>query len=445
MRRFACCLVFLSAAFVMHAQMPVIGADSLMRHYTEKMDRYIDRDSALGGFYKIDLYGISVYAGPNEKKAGQPEYRVTWSELPVYKNIVATAPREEAIQIMRDKGSRPFPPDVYKQYGMLPEYVSIPPSPRQPLSGIKIAIDPGHIAHDTATGRLEDKYVRFRTFDGKDSVDISLAEGMLTWQTADILAGKLRAQGAIVMLTRKAPHITAFGKTFEQWKKDDYARTLDSLIALDPGNRMLGQLKSGKLKDDRSIFRYVFRDAELRKRSEIINAFHPDLSIVIHFNVDEKNKDWKKPTDKNFCMTFVGGSFQPGELSDSERRYDFLRLLLTDELEKSIYVSGLAALQYESVLEVPLAKPKDATYLVANCVPAGFPGVYCRNLSLTRLIQGTLIYGETLYQDNREECLLLSKKARFTAEGDPPFVEQGRLNEVADAYYRAVIDWAKTR
>ena len=26
-------------------------------------------------------------------------------------------------------------------------------------------------------------------------------------------------------------------------------------------------------------------------------------TIIIHYNVDEKNKPWNKPSSKNFCMT----------------------------------------------------------------------------------------------------------------------------------------------
>ncbi|HET6990862.1 MAG TPA: hypothetical protein VFJ43_06035, partial [Bacteroidia bacterium] len=111
---FASKRMFLIAAFLfptifLKAQIPIYGADSLMKHYVFKMNHFIDRDTVLGDFYSIDLYGISVFAGPDQKKLNQAEYHVNWSELPLYKNIIATAPREEAMQIMLDKGNRPFP------------------------------------------------------------------------------------------------------------------------------------------------------------------------------------------------------------------------------------------------------------------------------------------------------------------------------------------------
>jgi N-acetylmuramoyl-L-alanine amidase len=445
--------MILFMASSLKAQIPVIGADSLMKHYSYKMNHFIDRDTSLSEFYSIDLFGISVYADAAKKKASQPEFSVNWSELSIYKNIIATAPREEAMQIMLSKGNRPFPPDVVKRFGVVPDFIGYQATSKLPLKGLKIVLDPGHIASDTAMGRMEDKFLLFRTSKGptnaprssNDSVTISIAEGMLTWQTANALAVLLRNEGAEVLVTRPRINITAFGKTYEQWKKDDYARTLDSLLRVYPEDVHLLKLKSGRIKDENSIFRYVFRDAELRKRAEIINAFHPDLTLIIHYNVDEKNKPWNAPSPKDYCMTFVPGSFQQGELSDSERRFDFLRLVLTDEIEKSTAASGLVALEFKSELEVPLARQSDATYLQEHCIPAGLPGVFCRNLSLTRLVQGTMIYGETFYQDNVDECLRLTEKQKFTSEGQQPIAGNERVSEVVDAYNKAILLWAKSR
>lgn len=426
------------------AQIPIIGADSLLRHYTAKMDRYIDKDSTLGDFYAMDLFGISIFAGATEKRNEQPEYRVNWNDLPLYKNIISFAPRDEAQAIMLEKGKRTFLPEFVKKYALPPEYLRPKPTAQLPLRGLKIALDPGHIASDTAMGRMEDKYLLFKTISGNDSVTVSIAEGMLTWKTANALAVLLRSQGAEVFVTRPGIDITAFGKTYAQWRKDDFTRTLDSLIREDPGNLTLRKIKSGKIKNENAIFRNVFRDAELRKRAELINAFRPDLTVIIHYNVDEKNKPWNSPSPKNYSMTFVGGAFQSGELGDPERRFDFLRLLLTDDIENSCKIAGLTALEFKSELEVPLAKMSDAAYLSVNCIDAGLPGVFCRNLSLTRLIQGTLVYGESLFQDNVNECLLLTKKVPFTTEGEQSISGIKRVDEVATAYYNAILLWAKT-
>ncbi|CAN5764862.1 hypothetical protein BH11BAC7_BH11BAC7_13490 [soil metagenome] len=442
MKRFLFLILIFFFSLNLSAQLPFIGADSLVKHYAAKMSLYIDRDSCLGSFYSIDLYGVSIFAGPAEKKNKQAEYRVNWSELSLYKNMLAFAPREEAKAMLLEKGTRPFLPEFVKTYALPPEYLKPRPTAQLPLRGMKIALDPGHIAADTTLGRIEDKYLLFKT--GKDSNVISIAEGILTWKTANALAVLLRADGAEVMLTRSKPDLTAFGKTYTQWRKEDFGRTLDSLIKVNLADQTLRKIKSGRISNDNAIFRNVFRDAELRKRAELINTFHPDLSVIIHFNVDEKNKPWNHPSPKNYCMTFIGGSFQCKELGDAERRFDFLRLLLTDDIENSLEIAGLTALEFKSELEAPLAKTADATYLAANCIDAGLPGVFCRNLSLTRLIQGTLVYGESLYQDNVNECLLLTKKAPLKAEGAQSISGIVRLDEVAQAYHKAILLWSKS-
>lgn len=435
-------LLFLGLAGKVQAQMPVIGADSLEKHYQYKVHRFIDRDTVLGDFYTIDLNGVSVFAGVKEKKANKPEYRVTWQELPVYKKIMTTVPRNDAMLIMKTKGAGPFSADIQRQFAVADTLKdTLVPTLEKPLLGYRFVIDPGHFASDSLSSRLEDKYIDFYVHNENDSQRVKFFESQMTYNTAFVLSNKLRAAGAEVLLTRTAYEYTAFSKTFERWKKDDYPRTLDSLLKIYPKDPNLLALKSGKLKDNKSIYKFVFRDAELRKRSEIINAFHPDLTIIIHYNVDEENKDWKKPTDKNFCMTFVGGAFQAGELSDPEKRFDFLRLLLTDELEQSMYVSGLAASHFTSELEVPLAKQADATYLRTNCIAADEPGVFCRNLSLTRMVQGPVIYGETLYQDNKDECIKLFGDSKRLASGRGG--NGVRTTEVGEAYYNAILDWVK--
>lgn len=423
------------------AQLPIFGADSLMKTYTAKATQLLDRDGTLGAHYAIDLFGVSMFAGAAEKAAGTAECRVTWSELPIYKAILIHAPREEALRLLREKGSGPFSPEVTKTYYQLGSHRDgdFSPVATSPLNGLRIVLDPGHFASDSATSRVEDKYIDFWIRrSATDSFRVNFFESQLTWQTATLLAEQLRAAGAEVLFTRSFGN-TAFGKTYTQWKKDDYPRALDSLLRLYPTNANLKRLKTTRLgNDDRLIFRYVFRDVELRKRAELINAWRPDLTVILHYNVDEQNTDWKQTTARNFNMAFVGGSFQAGELSDSEKRFDFLRLLLTDELNNSITFSGTVAKRFESELGVPLATQRDATYLQNNCIQTGQPGVFGRNLSMTRLVHGTLVYGETLYEDNITECVRL-----MTAAATGSTAADARTRQVAMAYYRGILDWAK--
>jgi len=61
------------------------------------------------------------------------------------------------------------------------------------------------------------------------------------------------------------------------------------------------------------------------------------------------------------------------------------------------------------------------------------PGVYCRNLQLTRYIHSPLVYGETLYQDNINECIMLNQERDKT--------KNKRIQQVADAYFQGILDY----
>jgi len=139
-------------------------------------------------------------------------------------------------------------------------------------------------------------------------------------------------------------------------------------------------------------------------------------------------------------MLFVPGAFQAGELNDFDKRYDFLRLLLLDDIEHSVNVCTYVGQQFTERLSVPLAKPTDAGYLSFSCRYAGSAGVYARNLSMTRLVHGPIVFGETLYQDNMVEALVLSKMNTI----DPVSGQKAstRTIEVAEAYYEGIEQWA---
>jgi hypothetical protein len=65
------------------------------------------------------------------------------------------------------------------------------------------------------------------------------------------------------------------------------------------------------------------------------------------------------------------------------------------------------------------------------------PGIYCRNLALTRLIHGPLCYGETLLQDNPDEAKRLAQKD-FDFNG---IKLPSRIIEVAHAYINGICEY----
>jgi N-acetylmuramoyl-L-alanine amidase len=381
-----------------------LDVKKLKSEVQHRIDTYLDKEKKLTPFYEVNDYGMMVYASAEKKLKKEPDLKIAWSSL------AAASPKTGSDQIRNQA---------------------------LPLEGIRIALDPGHTAGDMDCGKIEQKYLQIP----KDSLhhipqEFDLVEGHLTLGVALTLKKKLENAGAIVMLTHHKPDETACGTTFEEWKKTELNQILDSLVLckkITAQQRLFYKTKA----DNRKIFRDIFRDIELQKRADLINAFHPDIAVIIHFNVDEKNTDWKKFTDKDFVMTFIGGGMLPSDLKRPEERIEFLRMATTDDLDKSEKLSGAVVKSFSSVLKVPIASRTQANYLRDNCLSTPTPGVYCRNLILTRIVHTPLVYGETLYQDNRDEC----RKLMLEDEEIDGVKTSARVREVGEAYYQGILTY----
>lgn len=397
---------------------------SKIKYYTEKAQNYLDREKALSGYYSIDKEGVKMFASPTDKQNGKSEFSIRWGQIENFNALMGFYSSKGMLEV--------YSQNSYKEMNGGEQFFT-PKSSDKKSAGLKIAIDPGHIAGNFEIADLEKKHINIKgdsINEIKDSLEI--AEGMLTFATATLLKEKLEKEGAIVFLTRTADYC-AFGKTFAEWKKDDLKNAVDSLYKIGELKSSQKQYFLSKKVKDRDIFRVIFRDLELAKRVELINNFKPNITVVIHFNVDETNLDWEKCSDKNFNMCFVAGAFMKNDLSTKEKRFEFLRLLVTDDLEKSIALSSSVIKSFEKELNVPSATVRDAKYLVEGCLPTNANGVYCRNLQLPRYIHSPIVYGETLYQDNTNECKLLC------AESDK--TKNKRIQQVADAYFNGIMNY----
>jgi hypothetical protein len=136
----------------------------------------------------------------------------------------------------------------------------------------------------------------------------------------------------------------------------------------------------------------------------------------------------------NFNMAFIPGAFCRGELAEFENRVEFLRLLTTNDLRESLSLSEKIVEAFTEKLHVPVVcKEDNARYLERVCLEAG-KGVYARNLALTRLVRGPVCYGETLVQNNIDECVNLAK-TDFVIDGRRC---SSRVKQVAEAYFEGI-------
>jgi len=401
-----------------------------------RLNQYLDFNGSLSKLIKISSSDITIFASENDIKKNNPSLTLTFDEVEFFNLLVEKLPLDSITKILNNKQNKLW--SAKERDHIFTNYSSTKKEKNtsKKLSGIKIAIDPGHISGNHDMAFIEGKNLKFtkRKYPQLKQDSILIAEGILTYSTAQILKNQLELEGAEVFLTRDE-NLTAFGISYDEWlikKKNKY---LDSLFAC--GKISLSKKEALKKKTKKEFFYDFFRDIDLVKRAELINEFKPNATIIIHYNVDEKNHNWEKPTTKNYCMAFIPGAFDAKVLQADAARTNFLRLLLSHHLSQSEKLSSLTVNEFHKKLSIPIAKKNDADYLLNNCKYASKEGVYCRNLALCRLIQSPLVYGECLYQDNLNEYEVLSKtdKIYFGIKTND------RVKQVADAYYEAILNY----
>jgi N-acetylmuramoyl-L-alanine amidase len=293
-----------------------------------------------------------------------------------------------------------------------------PPAKRigkEGLKGVKIALDPGHFGGYLS--RLEQRFVEIESEDKKV---LSFDEGTLTLLTALFLKDFLEKEGAEVFLTRQELASGAIEKGYYDWLQDH------------------PQWQS--IENQGKVFREVYNPLDLKRRAQKINAFSPDLTVIIHYNAHEEPEE-RRVTERNYNMVFLPGSFCRNELSDKTSRYEFVRLLVSDDIEQSEKFCRIVIEKMKNVLSVPSVSEEEGIRYLKNSSLEIASGVYARNLCLTRLVHGPLCYGESLVQNNRSECQLLAKQEEQIGSRKAPF----RVKQVAIAYFLAIQEYFSSK
>lgn len=341
-----------------------------------RIDTFLKKEDALDLYYDLGENSLILYSGPKGQKERSIEYTLHF--------------RDQMVE---------WPEKSEKREG---------------LAGVKIAIDPGH--YGGLYAQLEERYIDIAD-PNKEGGKIQFDEGTLSFLTASYLKELLEKEGALVLLTREGIGKGAAKDDFFDWlKKNPHHWTGTPLP---------------------KIFRSYFNPLDLRARAEKINQFQPDLTIIIHFNSHQEMADLPSnhfTTMVNFNLVFVPGAFCKKELSDQDSRYEFLRLICSQDLEDSLQLSRHLLSRFTKRLNVAVVQDSDEiSYLNRVCIKLE-EGIYARNLALTRLVHGPICYGETLIQNNLEECQSLTKKD-FQIQGVPC---SSRLKEVAEAYFEGI-------
>jgi hypothetical protein len=258
------------------------------------------------------------------------------------------------------------------------------------LSGLKIALDPGHIGGPWA--KMEERW-----FKSGDAAPVE--EGEMTLRVAQLLAVKLRALGARVSFVRDKPEpVTPF-------RPEDFREAARGILKAggnenppedfdrpdDPVREQTVRWQSEML---------FYRGSEIRQRARLVNSkLRPDIVLCLHFNAeawgDERNPEL---IDRNHLHLLVNGSYLPPELEFDDVRFEMLHRLLSRTHEEEVKIADAAAAAMAKRTGLP--PYQYTTDVVTKVGTSGY--VYARNLVATRLYQCPVVYFEPYVMNSHE-------------------------------------------
>ncbi len=266
----------------------------------------------------------------------------------------------------------------------------LPAAPKKaPLTGVRIALDPGHIGGDWAL-------MEGRSFQLPG--DKPLREGEITLLVAKLAAPKLRALGAEVSFVRSA---TVPASRFTVDALRPAARKELALLGVADARENYDGERDPRKTDtvQWQAERLFYRVAEIHERARKVAALKPDLAVCIHFNAE----DWRVAdapvfTPSNHLHVMVNGCYSAGELRFDDQRFEMLLRLLGRTHEGELPAAAPVAESLAKATGLPAF-----SYLGGNAVRAtANEFVWARNLLANRIYGCPVVYLEPWCMNNAE-------------------------------------------
>jgi hypothetical protein len=290
------------------------------------------------------------------------------------------------LQFAKDDASRDPVPRLWHPAKSLP-----PAKADKPLSGLRIALDPGHLGGEWA--RMEERW--FQVGSTKP-----VQEGDLTLKVARLLAPRLRELGAKVFFVRNSnePVTAKRPDDFRELARKILIRNgvpqprFDVLDPNDPEKEQTIRWQSEIL---------FYRYGEIRRRAALVNfKLHPDLVLCLHFNAE----GWGDPNnpiliDINHLHLLVNGSYLQQELEYDDERFEMIRRLLSRAYDEELpLVDTVATAMARETHLPPYQYP--TTNSTTKIGTSGY--VYARNLLATRLYRCPVVYCEPYVMNSKD-------------------------------------------
>lgn len=401
------------------------------------------KDDLLAKRVIIDDNGITILDKGRQRKL----YSIYWTEMGHFISNVENADYYEVQRLFAKKGTQ-----AIQNIGARRIDVSYYKDYPTDMSQLRVVLDPGHFGGNHEEAKLEQRILRMTALNAGTKEDVTIFESELNYATALLIQQKLKALGCTDIIMTRGYGTGAVGKSFADWLQEDAVNSIkNSYRKEDISKERFDQLNSA-LKtvstnglSKKELFDY-FRFLDFRSRIDKANEYHAHVTLSLHYNASEgsrpSNSDrYYPPVDDNYNMMFVPGGFLPNELDKTDAMLDFIRLLVSPDIDNSTSLSKTILDELEKTTKVGPADLHFSTPLAKVVNTTDHPGVYARNLPQLRMIRGTVIYGETLLQDNHKEAAALSNRTiRITdPETGKVLTASQRESDVAEGYVNGLI------
>jgi hypothetical protein len=261
----------------------------------------------------------------------------------------------------------------------------------KPLSGLRIALDPGHLGGDWA--KMEERWFQF----GNSQ---SVQEGDLTLKVARLLAPRLRDLGAKVLFVRNSNEpVTAK-------RPDDFRQLARKVLIKNGVPQPRADVLDPNDPEKEQTIRWqseilFYRYSEIRCRAALVNfKLHPDLVLCLHFNAE----GWGDPnnptlTDVDHLHLLVNGSYLATELEFDDERFEMIRRLLGRAYDEELPLADTVASAMARETQLPPYQ-YPTTNSTTKVGTSGY--VYARNLLATRLYRCPVVYCEPYVMNSKD-------------------------------------------
>src|SRR5205807_6455231 len=261
----------------------------------------------------------------------------------------------------------------------------------KPLSGLRIALDPGHLGGQWA--KMEERWFQVGSTQ-------PVQEGDLALKVARLLAARLRELGAKVFFVRNN------NEPVTPKRPDDFRELARKILIRNGVPQPRADVLDPNDPEKEQTIRWqseilFYRYSEIRHRAALVNfKLHPDLVLCLHLNAE----GWGDPnnptlTDTNHLHLLVNGAYLQDELELDDERFEMIRRLLSRAYDEELAIADTVAASMAKATGLPPYQ-YPTTLTTTKVGSSGY--VYARNLLATRLYRCPVVYCEPYVMNNRE-------------------------------------------